>query len=115
MSDDILWSNSSPKDITTGINVDRVQGEPGTLVMYEGPPDWVRDHETHKPVRVSFARPVTDFDCRSCGAHIDGPVPVLFYPCVTHGGMWFTHPCPACNKFVSGLLMTREPKEGAKE
>jgi len=116
MADDILWSESSPRDfigLRDGINAAKIRDEPAVL-LYAGHPDWVCDPETHEPVRVSFARPLTDFDCRSCGAHIEGPVVVLFYPSVTRGGMWFTHPCPSCNKFVSGLLMPRE-RNGADD
>jgi hypothetical protein len=104
MGTDRVWAEAAPGDLQAGVNVAHVKGEPGTLIMYEGAPDWVLDPETQEPVRVEFAQPVADFDCRSCGRRIVEPTLVLSYPSRTRGGSWFTYACHHCEKWVSALL-----------
>jgi hypothetical protein len=110
MADERLWAEVAPGELHSGVNVAHVKDEPGTLLMYEGAPDWVLDPETQVPVRVKFAQAIGDFDCRSCGKRIVEPTLVLSYPSVTRGGSWFTYSCHHCQKWVSALLAPKGPK-----
>jgi hypothetical protein len=104
MPDDVLWSDIAPGDITPGINVANVEDAPGMLIMHAGGPDWVRDPETGKPVRIDCTIALTDLFCRNCSQTIKGPVSVMFYASVTRKRLWSTNPCPHCHKWVHWLM-----------
>jgi hypothetical protein len=119
MADDILWSDSAPGEVGPGINVARVKGERGVLLLHQGAPDWIVDPATGSRVRVSDSAAVADFDCHKCGTSIAGPTLVMFYPSQlnAHRGTCFVYACPHCNQWICGLMRDgdKEPDENEQD
>lgn len=94
-------------DLHAGLNVQHVKDEPGTLVMYSGKPDWIRDPRTGAKVRCLAVAEEVGVECHNCNHTHEQPVVVIYadvdeYPqCV-----WRVVQCPACNKYA-GRTMPR--------